>query len=110
LNPERGWPRRIDVGVVGAHAGGDAAFEVRAFLAIILGRIVEDPVTGSLNASLAQWLFAAGVVKEAYVAAQGTCLGRKGRIHASRDEAGRIWVGGETRTHVEGRLRGFSAP
>ncbi|OCO98393.1 MULTISPECIES: PhzF family phenazine biosynthesis protein [unclassified Ensifer] len=107
LNPERRWPRRIDIGVVGPHAHGDVAFEVRAFFSDHLGTIVEDPVTGSLNASLAQWLFAAGVVEEAYVAAQGTRLGRKGRIHVTRDEARQIWVGGETRTHVEGRLQGL---
>jgi len=108
LDPIRNWPGRIDVGVVGPHAkGGDAAFEVRAFFGDHLGAIVEDPVTGSLNASLAQWLFATGVVVEDYVAAQGTRLGRHGRIHLSRDEAGQIWVGGETRTHVEGRLHGL---
>lgn len=108
LNPLRSWPGRIDVGVMGPHAkGGDAAFEVRAFFSDHLGAIVEDPVTGSLNASLAQWLFAAGVVEDDYIAAQGTRLGRHGRIHLSRDEAGQIWVGGETRTHVEGRLHGL---
>lgn len=108
LDPIRSWPGRIDVGVVGPHAkGGDAAFEVRAFFSDHLGAIVEDPVTGSLNASLAQWLFAMGVVVDDYVAAQGTRLGRHGRIHLSRDDAGHIWVGGETRTHVEGRLRGL---
>lgn len=108
LDPVRSWPGRIDVGVVGPHAkGGDAAFEVRAFFNDHLGAIVEDPVTGSLNASLAQWLFAMGLVHENYVAAQGTRLGRHGRIHLTRDEAGQIWVGGETRTHVEGRLHGL---
>ncbi|WDZ78231.1 PhzF family phenazine biosynthesis protein [Ensifer adhaerens] len=108
LGPVRSWPGRIDVGVVGPHAkGGDTAFEVRAFFSDHLGAIVEDPVTGSLNASLAQWLFATGMVEEDYVAAQGTSLGRHGRIHLSRDDAGQIWVGGETRTHVEGRLHGL---
>lgn len=108
LNPMRSWPGRIDVGVIGSHAeGGDAAFEVRAFFSDHLGAIVEDPVTGSLNASMAQWLFAAGVVEDDYVAAQGTRLGRQGRIHLTRDEAGQIWVGGKTRTHVEGRLHGL---
>lgn len=87
--------------------GGNAAFEVRAFFSDHLGAIVEDPVTGSLNASMAQWLFATGVVDDDYVAAQGTRLGRHGRIHLTRDEAGQIWVGGKTRTNVEGRLRGF---
>lgn len=58
LDPARSWPGRIDVGVVGPHAkGGKAAFEVRAFFSDHLGAIAEDPVTGSLNASLAQWLF-----------------------------------------------------
>lgn len=108
LNPIRSWPGRIDVGVIGSHAkGGDAAFEVRAFFSDHLGAIVEDPVTGSLNASMAQWLFAAGVVEDDYVAAQGTRLGRHGRIHLTRDEAGQIWVGGKTHTHVEGRLHGL---
>lgn len=108
LNPIRSWPRRIDVGVIGSHAKGvDAAFEVRAFFSDHLGAIVEDPVTGSLNASMAQWLFAAGVVDDDYVATQGTRLGRHGRINLTRDEVGQIWVGGKTRTHVEGRLHGL---
>ncbi|KAB2867156.1 MAG: PhzF family phenazine biosynthesis protein [Bauldia sp.] len=108
LSPRRSWPGRIDVGVVGPHApGSDAAVEVRAFFSDHLGTIVEDPVTGSLNASVAQWLFATGAVEGAYVAAQGTCLGRKGRVHIDRDETGQVWVGGETRTHVEGRLMGL---
>ena len=108
LNPVRNWAGRIDIGVVGPYAKGvEAAFEVRAFFSDHLGAIIEDPVTGSLNASLAQWLFATGMVAEDYVAAQGTCLGRRGRIYLTRDDVGQIWVGGETRTHVEGRLHGF---
>ncbi|MFS8124656.1 PhzF family phenazine biosynthesis protein [Rhizobium sp. BR 250] len=108
IDPVRSWPGRIDVGVVGPHAkGGEAAFEVRAFFSDHLGAIAEDPVTGSLNASLAQWLFATGTVAADYVAAQGTRLGRHGRVYLSRDETGVIWVGGETRTHVEGRLLGL---
>ncbi len=108
LNPLRNWAGRIDVGVVGPHAKGrDAAFEVRAFFSDHLGAIVEDPVTGSLNASIAQWLFAGGAVEGDYVAAQGTRLGRHGRLHVGCDDVGRIWVGGETRTHVEGRLHGL---
>ncbi|WP_241775314.1 PhzF family phenazine biosynthesis protein [Pseudomonas corrugata] len=107
VQPAQSWPRRIDVGVVGPHSGGDIAFEVRAFFSNHSGAIVEDPVTGSLNASLAQWLFDAGLVEQAYVAAQGTRLGRKGRVHVRRDDAGQIWIGGETRTQVEGRLQGL---
>ncbi len=105
LEPVRNWSGRIDVGVVGPHAkGSEAALEVRAFFSDHLGAIAEDPVTGSLNASLAQWLFATGFVAGDYVAAQGTRLGRHGRIYLIRDDIGQIWVGGETRTHIEGRL------
>lgn len=108
LEPSRSWSERIDVGVVGPCAPGtDVAFEVRAFFSDHTGAIIEDPVTGSLNASLAQWLFDSGVAKGDYVAAQGTCLGRKGRVFASRDVDGQVWIGGETRTHVAGRLIGL---
>lgn len=107
LQPAPNWPRSVDIGVIGPHAGGDTAFEVRAFFSNHLGATVEDPVTGSLNASLAQWLFEAGLAEQAYVAAQGTCLGRKGRIHVRRDDTDQVWIGGETRTQVEGRLQGL---
>ncbi|MDP3339257.1 PhzF family phenazine biosynthesis protein [Frigidibacter sp.] len=110
LDPARSWPRRMEIGVIGPHAPGfEAAFEVRAFFSDHTGSIMEDPVTGSLNASLAQWLFAAGVADAGYIAAQGTRLGRKGRVHAMRDTAGDVWIGGRTRTHVEGVLLGLSA-
>lgn len=105
LTPARSWPTRVDIGVVGPHASGDVAFEVRAFFGDHAGAIIEDPVTGSLNASLAQWLFNSGVATGDYVAAQGTCLGRKGRVYARRDETGQVWIGGDTRTHVAGRLK-----
>ncbi len=105
IDPVRNWAGRVDIGVIGPYVKGDeAAFEVRAFFSDHLGVIIEDPVTGSLNASLAQWLFATGIVAEDYVVAQGTRLGRRGRVYLTRDDAGQIWVGGETRTHVEGRL------
>jgi PhzF family phenazine biosynthesis protein len=95
---------QIDIGVVGPHPeGSDVAFEVRAFFADHLGRLNEDPVTGSLNASLAQWLIGTGRAPASYVAAQGTALGRSGRISITA-EGNRIWVGGATRTVVEGFL------
>lgn len=108
LAPQRSWPRRIDIGVVGPHSAGEAAIEVRAFFNNHLGTIVEDPVTGSLNASLAQWLFSTGVVEGDYVAAQGTRLGLHGRVHVSRDSTGQVWVGGRTHTQVSGRLQGLA--
>lgn len=108
LDPARRWHTRVDIGVIGPYTnGGDAGFEVRAFFTDHLGAIVEDPVTGSLNASFAQWLFATGVAHGDYIAAQGTCLGRQGRIYLTRDAAHQVWVGGETRTHIEGVLRGL---
>lgn len=77
--------------------------EVRAFAAPI--GVPEDPVTGSLNASLAQWLIGAGELPAAYVAAQGTALGRAGRVHVARDAAGQVWVGGDCVGCIEGTVR-----
>jgi PhzF family phenazine biosynthesis protein len=92
----------LDIGVVGPHPpGGPCAVEVRAFFPAN-GVPVEDPVTGSLNASLGQWLIGTGRVAAPYVAAQGTALGREGRVHVSRDDEGQVWVGGGTVTCVEG--------
>lgn len=80
--------------------GHDATFEVRAFIA---PRATEDPVTGSLNAGLAQWLMAANLAPASYIASQGTALGREGRVHVERD-GDDIWVGGETLSCIEGTL------
>jgi PhzF family phenazine biosynthesis protein len=92
----------LDVGVVGPRPAGSAeAFEVRAFFPKD-GVLVEDPVTGSLNASLAQWLLGTGRASAPYVARQGTALGRSGRVHISRDDDGAIWVGGGTVPCVAG--------
>jgi len=63
----------------------------------------EDPVTGSLNASLAQWLIAEGLAPRQYLVAQGECLGRAGRVHISQDDDGQVWVGGQAVTCIEGR-------
>jgi PhzF family phenazine biosynthesis protein len=99
-------PGRVDlsVGVVGPYPeGAPAAFEVRAFFP--KGEeTVEDPVTGSLNASLAEWLLRTERAETPYVASQGTALGRSGRVHLSRGDDGTIWVGGDTVTCVEGEV------
>jgi PhzF family phenazine biosynthesis protein len=81
---------------------GEPMLEVRAFAEAI--GIPEDPVTGSLNASLAQWLMDEGHMPTRYLAAQGTCMGRMGRVHVERDEHGQVWVGGETVTCIEGAV------
>jgi PhzF family phenazine biosynthesis protein len=94
-----------DIGVVGPHAAGSPeAFEVRAFFPVN-GALREDPVTGSLNASVAQWLLDSGRASAPYVASQGTALGWAGRAHISRDDDGTIWVGGGTVTCVTGEVR-----
>ena len=93
----------MNVGLAGPHApGGDAAIEVRFFASAL--NVPEDPVTGSLNASLAQWLIGHGVLPARYVAAQGAKLGRSGRVHIERDTAGQVWVGGEVRSLIAGKL------
>jgi PhzF family phenazine biosynthesis protein len=86
------WDSNVD--------GDDAQFEVRAFFG---ARHTEDPVTGSLNAGLAQWLIGAGLAPDAYIASQGTALGRAGRVHVARI-GGDIWIGGETTVCIDGRL------
>ena len=95
---------RGKVGVVGPQSAADTQFEVRAFFPGNNG-MAEDPVTGSLNAALAQWLIGAGLAPERYVAAQGTALAREGRVHIERDADGTVWVGGASVTCVEGRVR-----
>ena len=90
------------LGVIGPQpAGGDTLFEVRAFVPTL--GVGEDPVTGSLNAGLAQWLIGAGLAPPCYVASQGTALGRQGRVHV--DQIGdAIWIGGEVAACIDGQV------
>ncbi len=93
----------LKLGLVGAHrAGHDAAFEVRGFVPSL--GVPEDPVTGSLNAGLGQWLIGAGLAPERYIAAQGTVLGRAGRVHITRDGSD-VWVGGDVVTCIQGHVQ-----
>ena len=99
-------PRQLDfdLGVVGFHPpGSEAAIELRAFFPIN-GVAAEDPVTGSLNASVAQWLLGSGRLSAPYVATQGSAIGRAGRIHVDQDQDGTIWVGGRCETVVAGAV------
>jgi len=94
----------FDLGAVGFHPpGSEAAIELRAW-APVNGLAAEDPVTGSLNASVAQWLLASGRLAAPYLATQGTAIDRAGRIHVSRDGGGAIWIGGATETVIAGSL------
>jgi PhzF family phenazine biosynthesis protein len=102
LKPDFIAMSELKVGVIGPQpAGQDTAFEIRAF-APALG-VPEDPVTGSLNAGIAQWLIGAGLAPPCYVAAQGTALGRSGRVFVERVDAD-IWIGGHVAGCIEGRV------
>lgn len=91
-----------NVGLVGSHPdGGEVRFEVRALIGADPG--YEDPVTGSLNASLAQWLIETGAAPGRYVAAQGTRLDRAGRVFVELIGTD-VWIGGGCTTRIEGEL------
>jgi PhzF family phenazine biosynthesis protein len=103
VEPFASHPERVDIGLVGLYpAGGPLAYEVRAIFSDHRRNLLEDPVTGSLNAALAQWLLASGRVTAPYVAAQGARVGRAGRIHIDRDAEGIVWVGGKSTTLFSG--------
>jgi PhzF family phenazine biosynthesis protein len=94
---------RGKVGVVGAQTTGDETqFEVRAFFPGNNG-LCEDPVTGSLNAAIAQWLIGAGLAPTRYIAAQGTAMARAGRVHVEQEGAD-IWIGGASVTCIDGKV------
>jgi PhzF family phenazine biosynthesis protein len=94
---------RGKVGVLGAQTSSDETqFEVRAFFPGNNG-MAEDPVTGSLNAGIAQWLIGAGLAPTRYVAAQGTAMGRAGRVHVEQEGAD-IWIGGASVTCIDGKV------
>lgn len=93
--PQARVPLGCNFGLIGPYAAGGAIdFEIRGFFADNLGRLVEDPVTGSLNASTAQFLFANGLAQGSYVAAQGRKVGADGQVHCAIDGDGAVWVGG----------------
>ena len=104
-------PRRVPtkvglaglVGLVGPEPASSGDVEVRAFFPKD-GMPAEDPVTGSLNASLGQWLIGSGRLSSPYVASQGSALKRAGRVHVSQDVDGQVWVAGTTRTLIEGTI------
>jgi PhzF family phenazine biosynthesis protein len=92
------------IGVFGPYPPGSAeAFEVRAFTPLV-GGAGEDPVTGSLNASIACWLLSAGKAAAPYTASQGTALGRRGRVYVTAGGDGSAWVGGGTSTLITGTV------
>ena len=105
LRPDSTILAGMEIGLVAPLPSGECAFEVRAFFPGH-GGIAEDPVTGSLNAAMAQWLIGAGLAPAQYIASQGTAMGRAGRVHVEQDpqSAGTIWIGGASVTCIEGRV------
>jgi PhzF family phenazine biosynthesis protein len=102
LRPDFTAMAGYQVGVIGSYGeDSDAAFEVRAFCPDLA--VPEDPVTGSLNAGLAQWLIGSGRAPSSYLAQQGTALRRRGRIHVAAEGA-EIWIGGETVVGIRGEV------
>jgi PhzF family phenazine biosynthesis protein len=103
LKPDMALLGDVKLGLVAPQPpGADTQFEVRAFVPGL--GVPEDPVTGSLNAGLAQWLVGAGLAPPRYVAAQGAALGRAGRVHVEHD--GRdCWIGGDVALCIEGTLQ-----
>jgi PhzF family phenazine biosynthesis protein len=101
LEPDWSAAAGMDIGVVGPYPeGSECAVEIRAFCPEM--GIAEDPVTGSLNAGVAQWL-AGDRLPTSYVASQGTALGRRGRVFIDR-EGDTVWVGGDARTTITGTV------
>ena len=103
LEPDFSAARDLKVGVLGRYPDGHPLrWEVRAF-APALG-VGEDPVTGSLNASVAQWLLREGRTPSRYRVGQGRRVGRSGIVEIEQDAAGTVWVGGTTTTLVQGTV------
>jgi PhzF family phenazine biosynthesis protein len=108
VKPKGNWQRRIDIGIVGKvgiigaeQANADTQWELRAIFSTNTGSLKEDPVTGSLNASTAQWLYASGRQQGPYVASQGGCIGHDGRVYVS-PENDTIWIGGKCHSLFRG--------
>jgi PhzF family phenazine biosynthesis protein len=97
------WPEFLGIGFIAAHPpGSECDYEVR-MLAPSSG-MSEDPITGSLNAAIAKWMQSQGRLKSPYLAAQGTSIGRVGRVTVRPDASGTAWIGGQVHILIEGHL------
>ncbi|GGB99631.1 phenazine biosynthesis protein PhzF [Novosphingobium endophyticum] len=108
-DPAARVPVPTELALLGPCAPGEAAqWEVRAFFADPTGKLVEDPVTGSLNAAVAQYLFGAGLAQGSYLAAQGRKVGADGLVHCTQDADGGVWIAGRVETVSRGgELQGW---
>ncbi|MBT9263764.1 PhzF family phenazine biosynthesis protein [Pseudomonas sp. MG-9] len=101
IKPDYAALQGLNVGVIAPWVGGESEtdMEVRAFMG---EECTEDAVTGSLNASLAQWLIGSGMLTDRYTVSQGTAMGRRGRLHIESVD-GSVWVGGAVQHCISGR-------
>ena len=89
------------VGAIGSYPdGSEHAFELRTFAPGV--GVPEDPVCGSMNAAVAQWLLRTGDVSGSYHVSQGRRLDRSGDVTITAEPNGTIWVGGNTNTLFHG--------
>lgn len=103
LEPDGTLMKELMVGVVGPYPeNAPNQFEIRAFGAPV--GVPEDPVTGSLNAGIAQWLIREGTAPSRYRVSQGAKVGRQGEITIAADDAGEVWVGGTSTTCIKGKV------
>ena len=97
------WPVFKGIGLIGAHpVGSECDYEVR-MLAPSSG-MREDPITGSLNAALAHWLQVEGRLNSAVTVAQGTCIGRLGRVSIIPVDQHEAKIGGQSHILVDGTV------
>jgi PhzF family phenazine biosynthesis protein len=98
------YPHFLGVGLIGAHPSESACQYETRMLGASSG-MSEDPITGSLNAAIAKWMYGAGHWHGSVIIAQGTRIGREGRVHIRQDAAvDTVWIGGETQILIEGTL------
>ena len=103
LEPDLSLIPSAMVGAIGTYpAGSDHGFEMRTFAPAV--GVPEDPACGSMNASVGQWLIAAGAAPSRYRVSQGTRLGRAATTDVSADAALTVWVGGAMTTHIRGTI------
>ncbi|WP_309072821.1 PhzF family phenazine biosynthesis protein, partial [Arthrobacter sp.] len=104
LEPDLSQIPTAMIGAIGAYPeGSEHAYEMRTFAPAV--GIVEDPVCGSMNASVGQWLIGTGAVPSTYRVSQGSRLGRAGDITITADDDGTVWVGGATTTCFRGTAK-----
>jgi PhzF family phenazine biosynthesis protein len=98
------WPTFKSIGLIAPHPpGSECDYEVR-MLAPSSG-MSEDPITGSLNAAIAKWLMHSGRLQKPYLVAQGTQIGRSGRVTVTPGDHKTVWIGGEVHILIEGSVQ-----